>query len=278
MNLKILNYFSMALVLLGPHINAQTQMDYIFDKASLAQKSEDMKAIQSVMARYYEGVERAKGDLLEEVFHSAWYMRDNDSEDRIQHHGQNKRDFIDMVVKHGLYKGYAHARKIADLSFIYEHLAFVRVNKDPSRSSTSFFLYKIEGRWWLMDKLWVYPREVAEGLPTHQSSYQEVEKLIRQYYEAVSANDQNKLEKVLHESWDLKYLENRALSIMKRKEFLKTLDDSGGKTIDYSQLMSIDLYHDQLAIARLDLPQSGMTACLIMFKAENGWQIMAERR
>ena len=114
----------------------------------------DLEAIYSIITTYYEGVEEAKVHLLEEVFHSAWLMKDMDTPNGDLLHVEDKPTFKKRVSDHGPYPGYAQERIIVNLDLAYEKMAFVRVNKDANRSCTCFFLYKFGNDWQLMDKVW----------------------------------------------------------------------------------------------------------------------------
>lgn len=267
-------------------LNAQNNLmtkpvSYIFTPEILQQNQEDLSAIYNCMAKYYEGVERAKSELLDEVFFEDWLMKDTDSPHAVHLNVEDKATFIKRVKDHGPYPGYAQERVIADIRLSYEKLAFIRVNKDPSRSSTSFFLFKVNGEWKIMDKIWLNTRKENSHYIPSKNSYATVESLIDNYFKALSNGDYVKLSDLLHQNWDLKYIdESNQLVIEKKEDFINRLSaNSIEDHIDYSQLLSIDVYHDGLAVVRIDRPSQGETIYLTIFKVGgDAWKIVNERR
>ncbi|MGW9685316.1 nuclear transport factor 2 family protein [Flagellimonas sp. 2504JD1-5] len=253
--------------------NQTMQSAYIFDEAKLNQHSENLSAIYSVMSKYYKGVEYAKLNLLQEVFHSNWFMRDTDTPDEITLNVENKQKFIKRVHDHGPYPGYAKFREFASVGFANDNIAFVRINK---KSTTSFFLYKLNGEWMLMDKLWA-TMEKSNSNQNRASDYVSVNQLVTQYFEAISNLDRDALNKLLHQNWDKKIIDNgNNMDIIQKNDLLKNLDPPL-QDINHTQLLSTDLYHGKLAIVRVDSPDKFTTSFFICFKINGKWIIAGER-
>lgn len=250
---------------------------FIFDSNNLEQNTQDLSSIYTGMAKYYEAVEKANVVLLDEVFHDQWFMRDTDTPDEASLNVEGKQTFIKRVQDHGPYPGYASERAFATVSMANDDLAFVRINKAPSRSSTSFFFFKISESWKIVDKLWVNVTDESSEI-RRSETYVVVERLLHDYFAALKASDAQVLDKLLHEHWDLKHMaDNGQLQSVSKQQYLKATE-SNGDHIDYSQLLSIDVYHGKMAIARIDIPSETATSFLIFFKVGDQWQIVSERR
>ena len=253
---------------------------FIFLPESLTKNTEDLSAIYAAMAKYYEGVEKARPDLLDNVFHAQWLMRDTDSPNREHLNVEDKPAFIKRVSNHGPYPGYAQYRSIVNVGRAYDNLAFVRVNKDPSRSATSFFLFKVDGEWKITDKVWLNPRDEHVQAPLQQSAFTEVRKLIENYYKGLARADDVLISRLLHNDWELKYMKNDgSLTIENKEAYVEGLKTKPAEEyIDHSQLLSIELYHDGLAIVRVDQPAASIISYLTVFKVNGVWLIVSERR
>ncbi|MGX1928799.1 nuclear transport factor 2 family protein [Flagellimonas sp. 2504JD4-2] len=246
---------------------------YIFNSDNLKQHSKNLSEIYNQMAKYYEGVEKANLDLLDEVFHKNWFMRDTDTPEEATLNIENKQKFIKRVRDHGPYPGYAKHRAFTTIGFANDNLAFVRINK---KSSTSFFLYKLNGEWMLMDKLWATMEPSSSG-QRGSSNFSEVDELMTNYFKAVSREDQEALDKMLHPNWDKKVItiENK-IEIIRKSDFLENIG-TASKNADHTKLLSTDLYHQKLAIVRVDFPEDFTTSFLICFKINGQWTIAGER-
>lgn len=254
------------------------QSSFVFDKENLQRNSEDISAIYHIMGNYYEGVEKANSALLDKVFHESWFMRDTDVPEEGYLNVEDKSTFISRVRNHGPYEGYASHRVFANTGMVYKNLAFVRINKDSSRNSTCFFLFKINGDWNILDKIWVNPRALYKEAMPSQNNYALIESLVQDYYEGCAFSNRPLLNELLHEQWDLKYLDNSGKLLIKTKNDLLLNLSSEHNYQDYSQLLSIDIYHDKLSIVRIDQPDKLMTSFLIIFKIKGKWYIVNERR
>lgn len=251
----------------------EKQISYIFSEEHLDLHFKDLHAIHSKMADYYEGVERSNITLLDRVFSEDWCMRDTDTPNEATLNVESKQKFIERVAEHGPYPGYAENRKFTTVGLTDENLAFVRVNK---KSSTSFFLYKIGGKWMITDKIWAHIRASSKEI-NRASDYAEIENILYRYFKALQSGSRNLLDEILDKDWDFKYLDSdNSLQIIGKNTFLTNLP-SGDNYIDYNQLLSIDLYHGKLAIARVDDTTKKVTSFLIFFKVDGKWTLVAER-
>ncbi|TMU56625.1 nuclear transport factor 2 family protein [Flagellimonas algicola] len=255
--------------------NETLDPSFIFHPDNLMRNSEDLSAIYGVMAQYYEGVELGKAELLNTVFHKEWQMRDTGTPNEATLHIADKNNFVNMVKDHGPYHGYASERVFAHVGMANDNLAFVRINKAPSRSSTCFYLYKLDEGWIIMDKLWVPVREAANLSPTSES-YHAVEMLLHAYFKALSIADTQVLSEILHPEWDSITIDTEGKLTIVSKEGL--LQNPKTEHIDFTQLLSIDLYHDKLAIVRIDIPSQNSTSFITIFKLDGIWKITNERR
>ena len=263
----------------GQPLNAQTiPSPFIFNTEHQQEISTDISAIHHIMGQYYKGVEKANLDLLREVFHPTWFMRDTDTPEESYLNVESKKAFIKRVRDHGPYQNYARDRAFAGIDKAYDNLAFVRINKNPSRNSTGFFLFKLQGEWTITDKIFVNPRPQLEQVSPSGKSYAIVESLVHDYFQSLASADTIKLRGLLHEKWDLKYLDEAgSLQTLSKSEFLKRLPNNKA-FYDHSQLMTIDMYHGKLALVRLDMPAQSMTSFFTLFKIAGTWKIVSERK
>ncbi len=236
------------------HLSAQQVDDkaFIFDPSITQKYSTSINGIISVMANYYEGVEYSNEEKLNSAFHTSWQMRDNDETDNKFIHIEDKSTFIKRVNDHGNYKGYASQRKIEAIEVIHDQLAFVRIDKSPSRNTTLFFLAKIDKVWVIIDKLWVYKEENFNPLPSN-----ELLSSIKSFYEG-QATDKD---------FDSKVLSNDSYTIALES-----------KLADHEiKLVSILGVYDRLAVVRTDYPTLNTTAYIVLFRLDTGWEVSCER-
>lgn len=244
---------------------------YIFDQPNLEQHAQDLSAIYASMAKYYEAVEIGNVEYLESVFHVDWYMRDTDTPDEAILNVEDKNRFYERVRNRPL-PGYAEGREFTTTSLANGHLAFMRINKKSSKSSTSFMFFKINGNWVIMDKVWVNTEEIAHT----SEEYQAVEQLLDRYHQASYAADRNTLKELLHEQWDRKWVDSQgSYQRISKDDFLNSLEKEASESPN--KLRSIDMYYNKLAIARIDLPAKASTSFLFLFKVNGKWVIAFER-
>ncbi len=255
------------------HKATNIQSPFIFDNNNLEQNAKDLSAIYSQMGKYYEGVEKANTALLEEVFHENWFMRDTETPLEATLNVENKQKFIRRVSNHGPYPGYAKDRKFTTIGLANDNIAFVRINK---KSSTSFFLYKVDNEWIIIDKLWT-PIPSANSSESQSSAYSQVEELLHGYFKALNHSNQESLNQILHKQWDRKIIDAKnKITIINKNTFLQNLKINQNLT-SYDQLRAIDVYHGKLAIVRIDFTKNLTTSFLFLFKVDGKWKIAGER-
>ncbi len=254
-------------------------MSHFFDQDSIEKNIVNLQDIYVAMAAYYEAVEFSRTQLLDEVFHKDWLMKDTDNPGAQFLNVEDKRAFIKRVADHGPYPDYGKDRMIVNIETAYNQLAFVRVNKDSSCSSTCFFLFKTDGNWQIVDKIWVNPRSEFNNDTGSKESMQVVIQLVKDYVKAIQEWDKEVLNALLHEKWDLKYIMDGNLNIVAKQEYLCMPDIyRQKKCIDFSRLLSVDIYQDSMAIIRIDRPDERETIFLAFFKIDNEWRIVNERK
>ncbi len=239
---------------ISTHLFGQQAGDkaFIFDPSILQKRNATSEQIIAVMASYYEGVEYSNEEKLEASFHSSWQMRDNDGTGNNFVHIEDKPTFIKRVKDHGNYENYANQREIGALEVIHDQLAFVRVDKTPSRNATLFFLAKVDDVWMIIDKLWVLQEEKSSALPSS-----ELLASIQNFYDG-QATDKD---------FDSKLLVNNSYEIAPASQL-----------VDYQiKLVSILGVYDRLAIVRTDYPTMNTTAYVVLFRLNSGWKIACER-
>ncbi len=239
--------------------------------------SEDAAAIHAVMARYYQGVEEARADLLDEVFHPSWLMKDTDTPGAVTLNVEGKAEFIKRVSDHGPYPGYAAGRRVVAVSTAHDRLACVRVDKTESRSSTVFVFFKLGGDWVIMDKVWVNPRSAADVTRPIAPVLQAVSSRLDGYLRALAGKDRGAIQALLHERFEMKSVGSNGFVGHSLEAALQGHLASSW-TADSSQLVSIDVFQESMAVIRIDLPADEETRFIVMLRIDGAWQIVLERR
>jgi hypothetical protein len=239
--------------------------------------SEDATAIHAVMARYYQGVEEARVDVLDEVFHPDWLMKDTDTPGALTLNVEGKAEFIKRVSDHGPYPGYAAGRRVVAVSTAHDRLACVRVDKTESRSSTVFVFFKLGGAWVIMDKVWVNPQPAADVPRPIAPVLEAVSSRLDGYFRALADDDRVAIGALLHERFELKSIGSGGFVGQNRVE---ALDGrlAPSTPADSSQLVSIDVFQESMAVIRIDLPADEETRFMVMLRVGGVWQIVLERR
>ena len=247
-------YLLILLSLSSSNLIAQTieEKSFIFDSSITQEYSSSFDDIISVMADYYYGVEYADGDKLDKAFHDSWQMRDNDGTENKFIHKEDKAAFIKRVTDHGNYEGYASQRKIGTIEVIHNQLAFVRIDKAPTRSATLFFLANIESKWRIIDKLWVYQEESYQSLP--------------------SVDLLASIQKVYKGQMETEDFESKIFS-----DNVYQLALESQLTDHEIKLVSILGIYDRLAVVRTDYPAMNTTGYTVLFRLEDGWKLACER-
>ena len=129
-----------------------------------------------------------------------------------------------------------------------------------------------------MDKVWLNTLEEKTEPPP--GSLGKVEQIIHTYYQALDEGNTDMLQDLLHQHWDLKYLRtDGSLHTESRSTYIQSIQKSEPQDqVGQGQLLSMDLYHDGLAIVRVDHPARSVTTYFVLFKVEETWTIASERR
>ncbi len=101
---------------------------------------------------YYRSVEAGDAAELETVLHPLWHMKNLEGPAL---YSEDTPTFCQRVADHGPYPGYVDDRQIADVQMIADHLAVVRIDKPSTQTVVVFSFFRIDGRWWMVDKAWV---------------------------------------------------------------------------------------------------------------------------
>jgi len=252
-------------------------LPFIFQPDVQRIHSEDAAAIHAVMARYYQGVEEARADLLDEVFHPDWLMKDTDTPGAATLNVEGKAEFIKRVSDHGPYPGYAAGRRVVAVSTAHDRLACVRVDKTESRSSTVFVLFKLGGRWTLIDKVWVNPRSPADAARPIAPVLEAVSSRLDGYFRAFADEDRVAIEALLHERFEMKSVGSDGFVGQSLEEALQG-HLASSSTADSSRLVALDVSQESMAVIRIDLPADEETRFIVMLRIGGLWQMVLERR
>jgi hypothetical protein len=261
-------------------VKRRTNAPGIYSPEAVRYRAASVDAIHEVMAKYYQGVEEAQSELLDEAFHPEWLMRDTDTPEAALLGVEGKGAFILRVTKHGPYPGYAEDRVIVSMALGCDHLAYVRVNKDSSLSSTDFFLYRVADRWAIMDKIWMNPRADRPTHPDGTTTLAIVGGVLDRYFAALDQGDRETLTELLHVQWDLKFVEReRGLVCLGKEEFLLAVGQGTEReSLDHTRRLTVETCQDGMAVVRIDLPAGAGTRFLAILKVGPNWKIVAERR
>lgn len=233
-------------------------------------------AIYEVMAKYYQAVEEARIELLEEVFHSTWAMRDNDVPSRDQINVEDKPTFIKRVRQHGPYLNYGADRVLADLKLLGEGWAFVQITKTTSGNSTLFFLAEMAGTWMILDKIWVNTAGDARAEMDKVAEYKVLENLLHTYQDAINSSHDQYLEQLLDQRWNVKYwVAPSTLADKSRPAFFNELLEA---KLELSAIISISLFQTKLAMVQAESQQDNFTSFFVLFYIEGSWKMACERR
>jgi hypothetical protein len=105
--------------------------------------------VLDVLDVYYRAVETGDAAALERVFHPAWHMK-NIEGGRVVAEGREA--FAKRLEKPT--RGYIRDRQIADVQVVFDRMAFARIDKPSTPGVTVFALFKLAGRWLIVDKVW----------------------------------------------------------------------------------------------------------------------------
>lgn len=104
----------------------------------------------AVLDRYYRAVTDGEPAPLEDIFDAGWHMKNHEFGEIVC---EDKAAFIKRIEP-GPLPGYSDNRQIADVQVIADQIAYVRVDRPSTPSTTIFVLFRVGGRWVVSDKVW----------------------------------------------------------------------------------------------------------------------------
>lgn len=107
-------------------------------------------AVLQVLEQYYRAVTDGDSQSVRRIFASIWQMKNHEN-------GAIVSEGIDAFaarIDQGPLPGYWDDRQISDVQITSGRLAFVRVDKPSTPSTTVFLFMKIAGDWLIIDKAW----------------------------------------------------------------------------------------------------------------------------
>ncbi|MGE0044626.1 MAG: nuclear transport factor 2 family protein [Hyphomonadaceae bacterium] len=107
-------------------------------------------SVLETLAAYYAAVRDGDPETIARIFDDSWHMK-NHEDGRMVCEG--KAAFIERI-KPGPLPGYDDDRQIADVQIINGELAYVRVDKPSTPSTTVFTFFHVNERWLITDKVW----------------------------------------------------------------------------------------------------------------------------
>lgn len=108
-------------------------------------------AVLEVMAEYYRAVTEGDAGAIQKIFAPFWQMKNHEGGVIV---AEDRAAFV-ARIEPGPLPGYWDDRQIADVQVIYDRLAYVRVDKPSTPSTTVFAFMKLNGHWRVIDKVWV---------------------------------------------------------------------------------------------------------------------------
>jgi|GEM_PF-3020861 len=266
----IVSLLALTLCICAQSASTSPSSTLVYDTQNQNARQQELNEIYFELGKYYQGVEEARLDLLAEVFHESWFMRDDDTEEG-QLNVESKSEFINRVRNHGSYPGYATHRIFATVSLVNENLAFVQVDKTTSGNSTNFFLIKQQEQWYLLDKLWV----TASNQQAHQAdAYTAISTLVQRYLQAVKDGDRHTLSQFMHHKWNLIQINTQGVL---QKATLGEFFEGNASRYTNASTNSINIFQNKLAIVRLDWDKKRQSSFLIFYKIKGQWLLACER-
>jgi hypothetical protein len=110
----------------------------------------DERDVLEVLGGYYDAVTFGDAGLLDRAFAPIWQMKNHQDGVVV---AEDKPSFAARIAGRPL-AGYRDDRQIADVQIVAGRLAYVRVDKPSSLSTTVFLFVKAGDRWWIVDKAW----------------------------------------------------------------------------------------------------------------------------
>lgn len=114
-------------------------------------------AVLDVLGKYYRAVTDGDPATIKRIFAPFWEMKNHENEVVVT---ENKDTFVKRIES-GPLDGYWDDRQIADVQIIAGRLAYVRVDRPSTPSTTIFIFMKISGTWLVIDKAWTDGRKAS---------------------------------------------------------------------------------------------------------------------
>lgn len=128
-----------------------------------AARSDEAQVLQT-LERYYRAVTDGDPDEVRRIFASCWHMKNHD-EDAPPADAPVISEGTDAFAKRlepGPLPNYWTDRQIADVQIAANRIAYVRVDRPSTPSTTVFLFARIGGAWLVIDKAWTDGRKRIE--------------------------------------------------------------------------------------------------------------------
>ena len=117
--------------------------------ARFASRMEEGAALQ-VLEQYYRAVTDGDPQFLRRIFAPIWQMKNHENGEIVS----EGTDAFVARIDQGPLPGYWDDRQISDVQIVSGRLAFARVDRPSTPSTTVFLFMKIAGDWLIIDKVW----------------------------------------------------------------------------------------------------------------------------
>ncbi|MGE3930441.1 MAG: nuclear transport factor 2 family protein [Hyphomonadaceae bacterium] len=110
--------------------------------------------VLSVLHEYYRGVTHGDGAAMRRIFAPCWHMKNHEGEALVS---EETEAFVQRLD--GDYSTYWNDRQIADVHVAGDRIAYVRVNRPSTPSTTVFLFARTPPGWRITDKAWTDGRK-----------------------------------------------------------------------------------------------------------------------
>ena len=123
-----------------------------------AQTPSEIQAVERVIQAYYDGMTRGDPIVLDRVLHDDWHIKTLLGPDDDPLFVGAKREYIERYTGEKQ-PDYAKDRHITSIDMANDSLCVVRIDS-PTRQHTVFFtLFKINGTWSMLSKIFIAEKE-----------------------------------------------------------------------------------------------------------------------
>lgn len=121
--------------------------------------SDAERQVLDVLAIYYKAVTEGSPDAVRAIFSHCWQMKNHEEIPNGEDLVEEGTEAFAKRLEEGPLPAYWDDRQISDIQVIADRLAYVRIDK-PSTPSTTVFLFAREhGVWKVIDKAWTDGRK-----------------------------------------------------------------------------------------------------------------------